>query len=66
MKRLAILVAAALVATAPTAPPLLAREAAASTDYSVGAQHDTTHVYVPHGEGYRNEDRLLWEPQIRV
>lgn len=46
MKRFAFLIAAALVATGPVASPLMAREAA-TTDYSVGPQYDTTHVYVP-------------------
>ena len=46
MKRIAFLVATAIVAAAPAAP-LLAREAPVQTpDYSVGPQYDTTHVYV--------------------
>lgn len=49
MKRIAFLMATALVAALPTASPLLAREAAAP-DYSVGPQYDTTHVYVPEAD----------------
>lgn len=40
MKRFTFLIAAAVLASAPA-------YAAESTDYSVGAQYDTTHVYVP-------------------
>lgn len=43
MKRLRLFLAAGLVALAPA--PLLAAKAA--TDFSVGPQYDTTHVYVP-------------------
>ncbi|WBO21821.1 VOC family protein [Sphingomonas abietis] len=45
MKRSALLIAAALLGAAPIAPTA-AREAAPSADYAVGAQYDTTHVYV--------------------
>ncbi len=48
MKRIAFLIATALVA-APVSSPLLARQAA-TADYSVGPQYDTTHVYVPEAE----------------
>jgi hypothetical protein len=49
MKRFAFLIATALVAAAPS--PLLARAAAAATpDFSVGPQYDTTHVYVPEAD----------------
>ncbi|QDK35081.1 glyoxalase [Sphingomonas sp. IC081] len=48
MKRFAFLFAAAVIATSPIAvPAAIAKPAAASADYSVGAQYDTTHVYVP-------------------
>lgn len=46
MKRIAFLVATALVAAASPPSPVQARETAAQ-DYSVGPQYDTTHVYVP-------------------
>lgn len=49
MKRIAFLIATALVAAAPAASPLLARQAV-TADYSVGPQYDTTHVYVPEAE----------------
>lgn len=49
MKRIAFLIATALVAAAPVSAPLLAREPA-TADYSVGPQYDTTHVYVPEAE----------------
>ena len=44
MKRTAILVALALTGAIPTAP-VIARDAA-TANYAVGPQYDTTHVYV--------------------
>lgn len=46
MKRLRPLIAAALVVIVPAPAPVVARTEA-TPDYSVGAQYDTTHVYVP-------------------
>jgi hypothetical protein len=45
MMRTNLLVAIALLGVAPAAPGLAKK--AASADYSVGPQYDTTHVYVP-------------------
>ncbi|MCW2338278.1 hypothetical protein M2337_002511 [Sphingobium sp. B2D3A] len=45
MKRSTLLFAALLLGAAPTIPAV-AREPVASVDYAVGAQYDTTHVYV--------------------
>ncbi len=45
MKRSNLLVAVALLGIASSAP-VVARDAAAAADYSVGPQYDTTHVYV--------------------
>lgn len=44
MKRFALLFATAVMAASPIAAPAFA---APTADYSVGAQYDTTHVYVP-------------------
>jgi len=49
MKRIGLLVAAALIVAVPVASPVSARESA-TADYSVGPQYDTTHVYVPEAE----------------
>src|SRR5258706_6238396 len=46
MKRLALLVATALVAAAPATSQVMARDSA-TADYAVVPQYDTTHVYVP-------------------
>jgi len=45
MKPINLLIAAALLAAAPVLPALA--KDAPSTGYAVGAQYDTTHVYVP-------------------
>lgn len=45
MRRMTLLLAAALLSAAPTAPGV-AREPAAA-DFAMGPQYDTTHVYVP-------------------
>jgi hypothetical protein len=44
--KLTLLLAVVLIGGVPVAQPALAREAA-TPDYSVGPQYDTTHVYVP-------------------
>ncbi|KPH58848.1 hypothetical protein [Novosphingobium sp. ST904] len=44
MKHFTLIIAAALVAASPAVTPAIAAPAA---DYAVGAQYDTTHVYVP-------------------
>lgn len=49
MKRIALLIATAFIAATPIASPVLARETV-TADYSVGAQYDTTHVYVPEAQ----------------
>lgn len=49
MKRIALLIATALVAAAPITSPVFARDTP-TADYSVGPQYDTTHVYVPEAE----------------
>lgn len=46
MTRFTMIVATAMAAAAPIATPALAAPAA-TADYAVGAQYDTTHVYVP-------------------
>jgi len=48
MKILSILLAAALLSTAAAAPAQT--RTAVPTDYSVGPQYDTAHVYVPEGQ----------------
>jgi hypothetical protein len=45
MTRTNLLIAVALLGLSPSAPGF-ARDASATTDYSVGPQYDTTHVYV--------------------
>jgi hypothetical protein len=49
MKRFAFLFATAVIAASPIAVPAAIAKpaAAAAADYAVGAQYDTTHVYVP-------------------
>ncbi|TCM21687.1 hypothetical protein EDF56_101356 [Novosphingobium sp. PhB165] len=44
MKRFTLIIATAMLVASPTLTPAFAAPAA---DYSVGAQYDTTHVYVP-------------------
>ncbi|MEG3086018.1 glyoxalase [Sphingomonas sp. PB4P5] len=46
MKRFALLAALALIGTAPALAAPNAPAVAAATDYAVGPQYDTTHVYV--------------------
>ncbi|MET0365682.1 MAG: glyoxalase [Sphingobium sp.] len=48
MNRITLMVATALVVITPTVAP--AREPAPASDFSVGPQYDTTHVYVPEGD----------------
>jgi hypothetical protein len=54
MTRFTMILATLMVAATPIAAPATAQsptnKPAATTDYSVGAQYDTTHVYVPEGE----------------
>jgi hypothetical protein len=46
MKRFAAVLAAALLGAAPVLPAAAKQHSAAASDYAVGAQYDTTHVYV--------------------
>jgi hypothetical protein len=48
MKRMTLLLAAALLAAAPSVPASAGEPATA--DFAMGPQYDTTHVYVPVGE----------------
>jgi hypothetical protein len=57
MKRLAILLAAALAGAAPALPA--AAQPANTPDFAVGAQYDTTHVYVAPGDFDRFVTSLL-------
>jgi hypothetical protein len=54
MKRFTMIIATLMVATTPITAPAMAQSAATksavATDYSVGAQYDTTHVYVPEAQ----------------
>jgi hypothetical protein len=50
MTRFTMILATLMVAATAIAAPATAKTAAASADYSVGPQYDTTHVYVPEGQ----------------
>ena len=49
MTRFTMIIATLMVAATPIAAPVVAKPAT-TADYSVGAQYDTTHVYVPEGQ----------------
>ena len=49
MTRFTLIIAAATLVASPAFTPAFAAEKA-SADYAVGAQYDTTHVYVPEGQ----------------
>lgn len=50
MTRFTMIIATLMVAATPIAAPVSAKSAAATADYSVGPQYDTTHVYVPEAQ----------------